>query len=137
MSGARALRQPPRIFVFGSAVALAIILFASILTIWLPHRWSVRFFEAGIFALATAWSVRMILAPYSLRGSLVLAPLAFAPLIGFLQLVTGSTVNRWETWNAVLKWSAYLVSTFLALQICSIARIRELFLRWLLTSQPR
>jgi O-antigen ligase len=132
MTRTDALLPPPHIFIAGSAVALAGILFVSILTIWVAQRWSIRFFEAAIFALATAWSVRMIFFPFSLQRSLVLALLAGAPLIGLLQLVTGSTVNRWETWNAVLKWTAYLVSAFLVLQICSTSRIRELFLRSLL-----
>lgn len=132
MKGTRTLPAPPRVFVASSVVALAIILFVSILTIWISHSWSTRFFEAAIFGLAAVWAVRMIVDPYSIRGSWILVPLTGAALIGLVQLTTGNTVNRWETWNAFLKWAAYLLAALLALQVCSVSDFLVRFRRALL-----
>jgi O-antigen ligase len=100
-----------------SAVALAVILFWVVLTMWLPEHWWFGFAEAAVLALGAVWGIWLTLRPYSLRGSPVLIPLAGTALIGLVQLTTATTVNRWETWNAVLRWSVYLTVFFLALQI--------------------
>jgi O-antigen ligase len=132
MSGACALPQPSERFVTGSAVGLATILFVSIMTIWVKERWSVSLLEGGLFALAAIWSGRITFRPYSIRCSFALVPLTGTVLIGLLQLLTGHTVNRWETWNAVLKWMTYLASFVIALQICSSSKHAAAFRRALL-----
>ena len=73
--------------------------------------------EALVFALGAAWAVLFAFRPYALSGSPVLIPLAGTVAIGLVQLMIASTVNRWETWNAVLKWSVYLTAFFLASQL--------------------
>ena len=117
MSGTYALPQPSERFVTGSAVGLATILFVSIMTIWVTERWSVSLLEGGLLALAAIWSGRIIFRPNSIRGSFALVPLTGTVLIGLLQLMTGHTVNRSATWNAVLLWTTYLASFFVALQV--------------------
>ena len=119
-------------FLAGSAAALAVMLFWAILTIWLPDHWSFGIVEAGVFGLAAVWAIRFTIHPYSLSGRPVLIPLAGTVIIGLVQLVTGHTVNRWESWNAVLKWSVYLTAFFLASQFCSPATVRGAFRRALL-----
>ena len=96
------LRQPPPRFVADSAVALAAVLFASILTIWVTERGSVSLLKAGVLGLAAVWSGLMVIRPYRVQGSFALLSLAGAVSIGLVQLLAGHTVNRWETWNAVL-----------------------------------
>jgi len=117
----------PQRFLAGSAAALAAVLFWAILTIWVPDHWTFGFAEAGVLGLGAAWAIYFTLRPYSLSGSLVLIPLAGTVVVGLVQLVTARTVNRWETWNAVLKWSVYLTAFFLASQICSPAFVRRAF----------
>jgi O-antigen ligase len=51
---------------------------------------------------------------------------------GLLQLATGQTVYRWETWNAFLNWATYLVLFFLALQLLGRPEVRRSLLRWAL-----
>lgn len=119
----------PDRFVAGSAKALAGLMFASVLTVWVIDRWSVSLLEAGVFALAGLWSVRMVLYPYAIRVSPALVPLAGALSIGLLQLWTGQTVARWETWNAFLKWSAFGAAFFLGLQIGATPAVRAPFRR--------
>ena len=110
-----------------SLVALALLLFWAILTIWVPEHWSFGIVEAGVFGLAATWAILFTLRPYTVRGTLVLIPLAGAVIIGLVQLMTGTTVNRWETWNAVLRWAAYLTVFLLASQICSEAAVSRAF----------
>ena len=132
MSVVSKLSDPPQRFLAGSAVALAAILFWAILTIWVTDHWTFGFAEAGVLALGVAWAIRIILRPYSLSGGLVLIPLAGTVVIGLVQLMTAHTVNRWETWNAVLRWLVYLTACFLTSQICSSAIVLRSFRRVLL-----
>lgn len=119
-------------FAAGSAVALAAVLFASILTMWVTERWSVSLLEAGVLALAAVWSGLMVFRPEQVRGSFTLVPLAGAVSIGVVQLMTGHTVNRWATWNAALLWTVYLAAFFVALQVCSTPNLLVTFRRALL-----
>ena len=119
-------------FLAGSAVALAAVLFSSILTIWVTERWSVSLLEAGVLALAALWSGLMVFRPDQVRGSFALVPLAGAVSIGAVQLLTGHTVNRWATWNAVLLWTTYLAAFFVALQVCASPERLRTFQRALL-----
>ena len=100
-----------------SAAALAALLFFGILTVWIPYRWAVYALEAGLFALAIPWAAAIALRRRSPRGSILIIPLLAAVLWGLLQLLCGWTVYRFETWNAVLTWSAHLAVFCLALQI--------------------
>src|SRR6266480_3652930 len=131
MSRGPTLQQPSPRFVAGSAWALAAVLFSSILTMWVT-RWSVSLLEAGVLALAAVWSGLMVFRPGQVRGSFALIPLAGAVSIGVVQLMTDHTVNRWATWNAVLLWTTYLASFFVALQVCASAERRAMFRRALL-----
>jgi hypothetical protein len=132
MTAESELPPPSQPFLGGTAVTLVVILSWVILTTWLPDHWSFDFAEAGVMALGVAWAVRLALRPYRLRGSLVLVPLAGAVLVGFLQLMTAHTANRWETWNEVLRWSVYLTAFFLASQIGASPTNLSLFRRALL-----
>ena len=117
-TGVRALRTV-------SAVALAILLFAGILTQWVPYRWAVSLFQTGAFALGICWALQ----PFAWRGSVLLIPLSATVLWGLMQLAFGQTVYRWETWNSVLNWGANLTLFFVALQTFSEPGLRERFLR--------
>ena len=108
-----------------SAAVLGGLLAASILLLWVPARWPASSLQVGVFALAAAWSLR----PAHLRGHILLLPLGAAVLWGLLQLASGSTVYRWETWNAVLAWAMNFTVFGLALQIFSDAALRARFLR--------
>jgi O-antigen ligase len=115
-----------------SAAALAALLFFSILTMWLPDRWPLAIFQIGIFALGIAWALRMLVRPYPVRSSIMLAPLTLAVLWPLCQLALRRTVYRWETWNAALSWTASLALFVLALQIFDQPPLRLAFLRSLL-----
>ena len=73
------------------------------MTIWVKERLSVSLLEGGLFALAAIWSGRMIFRPYSIHSNFALIFLVGTVLISLVQLLTGHTVNRWKTWNSVLK----------------------------------
>ena len=112
-----------------SGVALAGLLFLSILLAWAPERWAVSLLETGSFALAAAWAVRLAIRPQRLERSLAILPLAGTVLWGILQLCMGSSVYPRETWNALLMWTTNLAVFAVALQIFSNAGSRDRFLR--------
>src|ERR1017187_369785 len=91
--------------VLGGADALG----AGALELWLRR--------GGVLALGAAWGVCLALRPYAVQSSPILIPLAGTVVIGLAQLLTAHTANRWETWNAVLRWAVYLTAFFLASQI--------------------
>ena len=112
-----------------SGVALAGLLFLSILLAWAPERWAVSLLETGSFALAAAWAVRLAIRPLRLERSLAILPLAGTVLWGILQLCMGSSVYPRETWNALLMWTTNLAVFAVALQVFSNAGSRDRFLR--------
>src|SRR5258708_8607940 len=85
------------------AGALSVLLFAGILTLWVPDRWAVSLFQAGAFALAIAWALRFLIRPYRIQGSVVLILLAATVLWGLAQLALAQTVYRSDTWTELLK----------------------------------
>jgi O-antigen ligase len=113
------------------AIALALLLFFSILTLWVRERWALSLFQTAVFLLGIAWAALLFFRPFPLRASFPLVPLAGAVLWGLLQLLLRTTVYRFETWNAVL-WSTAFVLFFLSLQVFSDARTRHAFLLALL-----
>src|SRR5450755_3131725 len=132
MSAAHNLPPPPQRFLALSALALAAILFWVILTAWMPDHWTFLCAEAAVLGLGATWAIRFALGPFALRGSPILIPLAGTVLIGLVQLMTNHTVNRWETWNSVLRWSISLTAFFLASQIGASNTILRAFRRALL-----
>jgi hypothetical protein len=123
------ISYPPPWFVGFSAAVLSLILFWLVLTVWLPDGWNVGFAEAAVLALGAAWGLRLTVRPYALRMSPILIPLSGAVIVGLMQLLSGHTANRWETWNAVLRWSVYLTAFFLASQIAASPNILAGFRR--------
>lgn len=112
-----------------AAGALAGLLFFSVLTIWVPERWAVSVFQTGVFALGAGWAVRMVWRPYPLESSLLLLPLGGAFLWGLVQLVSGQTVYRFETWTSLLNWATAFVVFFVGLQALAAHSVRRAFLR--------
>jgi O-antigen ligase len=96
-------------------------------------RWiNPSLFQACLFLLGTAWAAAFVFRPFRLHTSLVLIPLSAAVAWGLFQLATGRTVNRWDTWMAVLVWSGNLLAYFLSIQVNASTRIRRRFLDTLL-----
>src|SRR3989304_1620987 len=123
---------PSQRFAIWSAVALAVLLYFSILTDAARERWALSLFQGGVVWLAIVWVIRMLFRPYRLSGSVLLIPLGGTALWGLVQLLTDQTVYRFETWNAVLGWTTNFVLFFLVLQILAVSEIRRAFLRTLL-----
>jgi O-antigen ligase len=115
-----------------SAAALTVLLFAGILTQWVPYRWAVSLYQLGAFLLAIVWTLRFAIRPFPLTSHILLLPLSAIVLWGLAQLIANQTVYRWETWNELLKWGTNLTLFLLALQIFSDPALRERFLRSIL-----
>ena len=110
-------------------VALALLLFYGVLTLWVRERWALGLFQAGAFLLGMAWTAWWAFRPLPLRGSYLLLPLAGGVAWGLLQLLLRTTVYRFDTWEAVLFWSTILVLVFLSLQTLREEAVRRAFLR--------
>ena len=112
-----------------SATALALLLVWGTLTLWIRERWALSLLQAGTYLAGMLWAAGWARGRVSLRGSFLLFPLAGASLWGLLQLSLATTVYRFDTWNAVLFWTAALVLAFLAVQAFAAPGLSERFLR--------
>jgi O-antigen ligase len=115
-----------------SAIFLYAVLTASILTAWIPQRWSVSILEVGAFLLALAWVVKLAISAQRPRLAVILAPVAFFTAWGLLQLACHWTVAASEAVRATLGWAANLALLFAALQTFDHAVLRRGFLDGLL-----
>ncbi len=99
----------------GRKVVIAL-LFLAVLTSWVPGRSLLFLFDGAVFSLAAAWAFTEAGRQGPIARSFPLAPLGGIVLWGLVQLATGSTVYRFETWVSVLDWSALFALFFLSLQ---------------------
>ncbi len=115
-----------------TALALGLLLAFSVLSLWVPARWPASFLQCGIFLLGIAWAARAAVSPVRLRHHVLLIPLTGATCWGFLQLVAGTTVYRFETWVDSLYWVTLLVLFFLGFQALGDPKVRSSLLGALL-----
>lgn len=115
-----------------SAAALAALLFFGIVTIWVPERWPLGLFQAGVCGIGIVWAIRMLIRPFRLRFSALMLPPAAIALWAVVQLAAGRTVYPWLTWIAVLDWCVSFALLFLTFNCLIDFNRRRSFLRALL-----
>ena len=114
------------------AAALALLLFFSVLSLWVRERWALGLFQAGIFLLGILWAAGWGAGRLPVRTSFLFLPLTAAAAWGLLQLAVQSTVYRLDTWNSVLSWLSAIVLVFLSMQALDKDQTRHRLLRALL-----
>ena len=116
-------------FATGTALALGVVLVFSVLAFASKERWAETVFQVATLAIGMSWVARWIVAPYHLRGSVLLIPLGATVLWGLAQLALNKSVYRFVTWNVVLSWSTYFVLFLVALQVFSNRYLAKAFFR--------
>jgi O-antigen ligase len=110
---------------------LVLALFLATLTLWVPSYWPVAAFEIAVFILAgvAIFPGRQALAgaayPFIVLSSIV--------LWGCLQLLTGSSINRFETERATLQWMTWAAVYYLGVSSSreeSQARLIRMAIVW-------
>lgn len=114
------------------AAGLLLILGFGVMTAWIEDPWAAYVLYALIFGLGGVWASARLIAPKQVRWNIPAVLICAIAGWGGAQLASGGTVNRWETMNAALMWTANAVVYFVALQLFSATLRRERFLRWLL-----
>ena len=122
----------PRMLFRQAPLALAALLSYGILTLWIPGRWALGLYQVAALGAVGAWGVWLAVRPSPVRWTGLLLPLLLVPAWGIVQIVSGETIYRWETWNSVLNWTVDCALFFLAFQILAHTPVRERFLKWLL-----
>jgi O-antigen ligase len=90
---------------------LVLALFLATLTLWVPSYWPVAAFEIAVFVIA---GVAIVLARQPAVGAgFPLIILSSIVLWGCLQLLTGSSINRFETERATLQWMTWAAVYYL------------------------
>ncbi|MFB3778489.1 MAG: O-antigen ligase family protein [Bryobacteraceae bacterium] len=116
----------------GATAALAGLLFFGVLTLWVKERWAVSVLQTGTYLLGMAGCWGWACGRLALDCRWVYFPFAGAALWGLVQLAAGSTVYRFDTWNAILFWTSAAVLVIVAATATGGAEARHRFLRLLL-----
>lgn len=111
------------------AIALAALLFTSVLVAWIQARWPVSLLQAGAFLLLIMY---VLGSQKPLQFHPMMAPIALILAWGAIQFTLEQTVYPWDTGNALLLWGANLALFTLSFQIFTDARLRFFFLLALL-----
>jgi hypothetical protein len=114
------------------AVGLVLILGFGVMTAWIEDPWATYVLYALIFGLGGVWASARLITPKPVRWNLPAVMICAVAGWGGAQLALGATVNRWETMNVALMWTANAVAYFIAMQLFASMIRRERFLRWLL-----
>jgi O-antigen ligase len=94
----------------------ALITFA-VLSFGAVQSWSQAILEIGAALLLIVWAAaEMRDQRIEIRWNWILVPVAGIPLIGALQWIAGTTIYAYATKVEILKWIAYAVLCFLAIQ---------------------
>jgi hypothetical protein len=113
------------------ALALILALFLATLTLWIPAYWPVALFEIAIFLTA---GVALVLKKVPARGAYTpLFALSFIVLWGCLQLITGHTIDRFETERSILQWMTWLAVYYTGVSTMkeeSLARLVRMAIVW-------
>src|SRR5271156_2199052 len=110
---------------------LVLALFLATLTLWVPSYWPVAAFEIAVFILAGG-AIVLARQPAAGAGYPIIL-LSSIVLWGCLQLLTGSSINRFETERATLQWMTWAAVYYLgvsALKEESLARLVRLAMVW-------
>jgi O-antigen ligase len=92
-------------------VAFAVLCFGAV------QSWSQAILEIGAALLLVLWAaVEVHEQRIVIRWNWIMVPIAGIPLIGALQWVSGTTIYGYATKVELLKWMAYVVLCFLAVQ---------------------
>jgi O-Antigen ligase len=103
---------------------LVVALCLATLTLWIPAYWPVGLFEIFVFLLAGIALVGGI-QPGS-RTYYPLFALSFIVLWGCLQLITGRTINSFETERATLQWMTWVAVYYIGVSILRDDSLAEL-----------
>jgi O-antigen ligase len=110
---------------------LVLALFLATLTLWVPSYWPVAAFEIAVFLIT---GVAVVLATQPAPGtSYPCIVLSSIVLWGCLQLLTGSSINRFETERATLQWMTWAVVYYLGVSTLkeeSLARRVRIAITW-------
>jgi O-Antigen ligase len=86
-------------------VSLLLTLFLATLTLWIPAYWPVGLFEIAVFTIG---GIALVLNGKATAGTYYpLLALSFIVLCGCFQLLTGWTIDRFETERATLQWMTW------------------------------
>ena len=108
---------------------LAALLFAGILTLWVPQRWALSGFQISILVLAAARIIQRLRAGASLTFSLPALLITAAPAWALLQSTAGWSIDRQRTLESALEWVVNAAAFAIALEISTDTQRRARFLR--------
>lgn len=88
--------------------------------------------EIAVFAIAAAWTVRRLLAPFPLVWSWFAVPLAAVAVISLAQALSGQTASGYITSGHFVQWSAFTLFFLLCVNVFQDRSISRSFLTGLI-----
>ena len=110
-----------------AAIIVPATLAFSVLSVFVSSLWPISASQTVFFLLAIAFLVTNAIRLRPPATHWIMAAFAGTILWGGLQLLLGHSVNRFETWSAILRLTAYLSAFFVAFQIFNFPETRKSF----------
>lgn len=93
-----------------AACGVCLLMLFGLLTLWVRDRWAVAAFQSGFLLLGLGLLVWRAARPFPLADAWVLLPLGGLTLWAGMQLVLGTTVHRFTTWDVMTEYAAYFAA---------------------------
>ncbi len=110
-----------------AAFILSVTLVFSVLSVFVSSLWPISGAQTIFFLLALAFALRTAVQGRMPKEHWLMAFLAGTVLWGALQLFLDRSVNRFETWSAILRFTAYLSALFVSFQVSHHPEVRRYF----------
>ena len=110
-----------------AAVILPATLIFSVVCVFVSDLWPIAAAQTIFFLLALAFMLTTAVRGRMPEGHWIMAVLAGAIFWGLLQLLLARSVNRFETWSAILRFTAYLSAFFVSFQVFHDPETRKYF----------
>lgn len=101
-----------------TAIAVSLLLYSGILTLWAPQNWSVGLFRLGAFFIGLLGVIAIGLYGPPVRRKPVMFALAAAVVWPLAQLGLDRSIYRWETIDSFWMWTTNFVLFFATFQFC-------------------
>lgn len=108
-----------------AAWGVCLLLAFGLLTLWVRERWAVAAFQSGFLALGLGLMVWRVVRPFPLSGGWVLLPLAGMAGWAGAQILLGTTVHRFTTWDAMTEHAVYFAAAVVMLVALSRRETRR------------
>jgi len=123
---------PDRAVATTAALGTCVLLLFGLCTLWVRDRWALAAFQTGFLLLGLILLAWRVIRPYPIVTRSFLWPIAGVALWAGAQIVFGTTINRFLTWDVMAEYAVHFVAAAVMLQAVARPETRRTLIRaWL------